>query len=79
MPAFPGPCPGFGRPGKISGEMSKEVSGETVIDTLTHLMWPRNAGLFEFPLSLDEAFAAVGTDEPRPDVRFFGLAHAQAA
>ena len=55
----PWPVPRFWAAGEISGEMSKEVSGETVIDTLTHLMWPRNAGLFEFPLSLDEAFTAV--------------------
>ncbi|MEZ4551598.1 MAG: DUF1566 domain-containing protein [Desulfobacterales bacterium] len=54
----PGPCHGFWG-GRGNGGNVGEVSGETVIDTLTHLMWPRNAGLFEFPLSLDEAFTAV--------------------
>ncbi len=34
-------------------------NSDTVTDTLTGLMWPKNGGLFEFPLSFDEARDAV--------------------
>lgn len=37
------------------------VQNEVVIDQSSGLMWPRNASLYEFPLSWDEAFAFIET------------------
>jgi len=34
-------------------------NADTVTDMLTGLIWPQNAGLFEFPLSFDEALEAI--------------------
>jgi len=36
-----------------------EVTGPLVLDRLTGLEWPKNASLFEFPLSFDEAGKSV--------------------
>lgn len=54
------PCAGSGQDGETrSGRLWPEFrfeSGEfTVTDTLTGLMWPKNAGLLEFPVSWAEA------------------------
>jgi len=69
------PCAGSGQDAAFNAGVPWPVprfreSWETVADTLTHLMWPRDAGLFEFPLSLDEAFKAV---EEMNRSRMFGF------
>ena len=45
-------------------------NSDTVTDALTGLMWPQNAGLFEFPLSFNEALDAV---EEMNRVQMFGV------
>lgn len=45
-------------------------NSDTITDTLTGLMWPQNAGLFEFPLSFSEALDAV---EEMNRARMFGI------
>ena len=68
-------CPGTGqdaayRAGRVWPNPRFFEKSDTVTDTLTGLMWPQNAGLFEFPLSFNEALDAV---EEMNRARMFGL------
>ncbi|QJA07013.1 DUF1566 domain-containing protein [Thermosulfurimonas marina] len=57
------PCQGTGQDGQwrfgLSGFPRFKVQGELVEDLLTGLFWPKNAALFEFPMSWEEALRAV--------------------
>lgn len=57
------PCPGTGQDGEYQIGLADifrfEVKGDLVYDKLTGLYWTRNANLFEFPVSWEEAFDSV--------------------
>ncbi len=57
------PCAGSGQDGELRIGLSARprfrLEGELVRDLLTGLSWPRNASLFEFPMSWEEALSAV--------------------
>ena len=58
------PCAGSGQDGELRIGLSARPrfrpEGELVRDLLSGLIWPRNASLFEFPMSWEEALSAVG-------------------
>jgi len=71
------PCSGTGQDGEIRSGMQwpePRFTGtgrqDTVTDQLTGLVWPRDAGLSEFPLSWQEAFDFVNDMNIR---NMFGL------
>ncbi|GMR20225.1 MAG: hypothetical protein BMS9Abin36_0820 [Gammaproteobacteria bacterium] len=58
------PCSGSGQDGEYQHGLSSpvprfDINGDTVCDTLTGLIWTRNANLNEYPLTWNEALAFI--------------------